>query len=147
MMAWLIFFHLVGATIWTGGHLILATRILPEALRKRDPAILKVFEEPFEKIGIPALLVQTITGLLLAGHYLNHWWYAFRFETPMHTWIAWKLMFLGATILIAAHARIRLITRLKEENLGYLAAHIIVITLLSIAFLVLGTTLRMGGWS
>ena len=56
-------------------------------------------------------------------------------------------MFLGATILIAAHARIRLITRLKEENLGYLAAHIIVITLLSIAFLVLGTTLRMGGWS
>ena len=30
--------HILGATIWAGGHLVLAVTILPEALRQRRAA-------------------------------------------------------------------------------------------------------------
>ncbi len=54
--------HVLGATIWTGGHLVLAFTVLPRALRARDPAILQDFEQGYERIGIPALLVQLPPG-------------------------------------------------------------------------------------
>ena len=47
----LIALHLVGASVWIGGHLVLATTILPRALRNRDPSIILDFEKGFERIG------------------------------------------------------------------------------------------------
>ena len=58
--------HVLAATIWTGGHLVLALAILPGALRERSPAIIEAFERPFEKVGLPALLLQVASGLYLA---------------------------------------------------------------------------------
>ena len=46
----LLIFHLLGAAIWVGGHLILAIGILPEVLKKKDPEILLNFEKKYEKI-------------------------------------------------------------------------------------------------
>jgi uncharacterized membrane protein len=33
----LVILHTLGATVWTGGHLVLAATVLPSALKHRDP--------------------------------------------------------------------------------------------------------------
>ncbi|AIE72714.1 MULTISPECIES: hypothetical protein [unclassified Synechocystis] len=63
MLLLLIIVHVLGATIWTGGHLILALRFLPDALKKKDIAIVEQFEERFETLGLIALAGQIISGL------------------------------------------------------------------------------------
>ena len=68
--------HLFAATIWIGGHLILCIGFLPEALKKKDPSIITNFEMAYEKIGLPALLLLVITGILLSYNYnvrLSDW--------------------------------------------------------------------------
>src|SRR6187551_132556 len=67
----LLLLHILGATVWAGGHLVLALTVLPEALRDRRAATVSAFEQRFEKIGLPALAVQIITGLWLAHHLLG----------------------------------------------------------------------------
>ena len=57
--------HVLGATIWTGGHLVLSTSVLPKALARRSPEVLQEFESGFERVGIPALIVQVLTGIWL----------------------------------------------------------------------------------
>lgn len=66
MYSYILLIHILAATIWTGGHLILSILILPKALRAKDPEILLEFENGFEKIGMPALFLQVATGLWLA---------------------------------------------------------------------------------
>ena len=50
--------HIIGATIWAGGHLVLALSILPDALKKKDASIILDYEKRFEKIGLAALKAQ-----------------------------------------------------------------------------------------
>ena len=68
MYGWVIFLHVLAATVWTGGHLVLATTVLPRALRQRSPQRLLDFEQGYERIGMPALAIQVVTGLWIAGH-------------------------------------------------------------------------------
>jgi putative copper export protein len=63
--------HILGATIWADGHLVLAVTILPNALRQQRAATVSEFEQRFERIGLPALGVQIATGLWLAEHLLG----------------------------------------------------------------------------
>ena len=53
-MKWLILLHVLGATIWVGGHLILSITFLPKTLREKDVMIIKNFEQHFERVGLPA---------------------------------------------------------------------------------------------
>ena len=50
----LLIIHVLGVTLWTGGHLILVLRFLPEALRQKDLDIVRQFEERFEPVGLAA---------------------------------------------------------------------------------------------
>jgi len=52
----LVILHVIGGTIWTGGHLVLSTTVLQKALKLKDKNILLDFEEQYERIGMPALL-------------------------------------------------------------------------------------------
>ena len=52
----LLIIHLLAATIWIGGHLILTTRYLPEAIKTKDLEKLKTFKDKFEPIGMPSLI-------------------------------------------------------------------------------------------
>ena len=63
--------HLLGATVWTGGHLILATVILPRALKHSDVEGIRNFENAYERIGIPALIVQIATHYQLVIPFAN----------------------------------------------------------------------------
>lgn len=69
-MRHLLFLHLLGATVWVGGHLVLLLGVLPRAMRQRDPQPVRQFEQLYERIGIPALLIQIITGFWLASLWL-----------------------------------------------------------------------------
>jgi len=144
MYGLLLFLHLLGATVWTGGHLVLALTILPRALRERSVEELRRFEASFERIGIPALALQIVTGLLLAYRQapdLSRW---FDFGDPIGRLIALKLLLLAATLALAVHARLRVIPRLSERNLTLLAWHVIPVTILAVLLLAVGLSFRTG---
>lgn len=136
--------HILAATIWTGGHLVLAIAILPRVLRERSPAKLLEFESAYERIGIPALVVQVATGLWLAHRMvpeLSRW---LAFGDPVATLVGVKLLLLATTVAFALDARLRLIPRLSEQNLGALAWHVVPVTIVSVLFLVVGVSFRTG---
>lgn len=137
--------HLVGAAIWTGGHIVLATRVLPRALREKKADVVRAFEEPYESIGMPALVVQIVTGLLLAHRLLGAPtnWFA---DTGIARVVQLKLLFLAGTAALAVHAKTRVIPRLTDENLPVLGWHIRAVTVLSILFVLAGASLRLGGF-
>ncbi len=141
----IVMLHLLGASIWVGGHLILSLGILPSALRARDPAPILAFEQRFEKIGIPALIVQILSGLWLAHYWVPQHAQWVRFETPQATLIAVKLGLLALTAVLGLHARLALIPRLTAATLPQLAMHIVAVTLLAVGFVIAGSGIRLGG--
>lgn len=144
MYGFLLFAHVLSATIWTGGHLVLAAVVLPRALRRRDPSVLSEFESAYERLGLPALLIQVGTGLWLAHRLSPHPADWLRLDDPASRGIAAKLILLLLTVLLAADARLRLIPRLSKDNLTALAWHIVPVTILSILFVAAGVGLRAG---
>jgi putative copper export protein len=141
----LLLLHLLGALVWAGGHLVLATTVLPRALRAKRAAILTDFEEGYERLGMPALAVQIVTGLALAYRLLGspaHWFAA----NPLAHLVQWKLACLAGTAGLALHAKARVIPRLRDDNLPLMAWHIAGVTVLSLLFVVAGASLRLGGF-
>jgi putative copper export protein len=137
--------HLLGASVWIGGHLVLCLAVLPRALRARDPEPVRTFEAGFERLGIPALLVQVATGLWLATAWVPDVGSWFRAATPAATLVLVKLGLLAATVALAVDARLRMVPRLDAARLPALAWHIVAVTVISVAFLVCGVGIRTGG--
>lgn len=140
----LLVLHVLGAAVWTGGHLVLTLGFLPGAVRTRDVTALQAFEARFERIGIPALVIQVVTGIELARRYLpaSEW---LTFDGLLSRHVGAKLVLLGLTVGLALHARLRLIPRLDGSNVKALAVHVVLITLVSIGFVVVGIGFRTGG--
>ena len=88
MFRFILILHLLGACIWVGGHLVLLFTILPKALREGDPGAVLRFEHGYERIGIPALLIQAVTGIWLAARYVPGIWPAFTFDDPLRSAVA-----------------------------------------------------------
>ena len=145
MYAIALFLHVLGATAWTGGHLVLALTVLPRALRQRSPQVLLDFEQGYERVGMPALVVQIVTGLWMAHALVPDVARWFAPDTPVARAIALKLALLLYTALIAAHARLRVIPRLSAATLPLMAWHVAAVTLLSVAFVAVGVSIRFGG--
>lgn len=145
MYKYVLLLHVLGATIWTGGHLVLAVRILPRALRLRSAGILLDFEKQFEPIGMTALIVQVLTGLWLSSRLV-----------PLRMWLVWnnhasqlisiKLGLLAMTIGLALIARFRVIPRLHDENVASMGWLISLVTLISVLLATAGVGIRTGGW-
>lgn len=143
MLKWLVIFHVLGATIWIGGHLLLCVRYLPEALKNKDPEIIKAFEKKYEIIGLPSLLIQVVTGIWMAisVYHVN----LFGFANPIETAVSIKLILLVVIILLALEVRLIILPRITKENLWWLASHIVAVTFVSVLFLYYGVTIRLGG--
>lgn len=136
--------HLLGATVWTGGHLVLCLSVLPSALRMRDASPVQRFEAAYERIGLPALVVQVATGLGLAWTLLpdaQAWWFG---DSPVARLVRIKLVLLAATVALALHARLRLVPHLDGARLPALGLHIVAVTVLAVLFVVAGLGLRAG---
>lgn len=137
--------HILGASVWTGGHLVLSLTILPRALRQREPDVVRNFEEGYERIGLPSLAIQVVTGLWLAHRLMPRWADWLSFTTIASTHVALKLFLLVLTVALAMHARLRIIPRLNERTLPMLAGHVIAVTVLAVLFVLLGVGFRTGG--
>jgi putative copper export protein len=146
MYALLVSLHVLGATVWTGGHLVLALGVLPRALRARDPDRLREFERIYEPIGLSALAVQIVTGLALAHRYLPDVWRWVIVDSFISAHVLVKILLLGATVAVAAHARLRVIPRLGANNLWAMAWHIIAVTVMAVLLVLVGVGLRTGGF-
>jgi putative copper export protein len=142
----LIVLHVLGATVWTGGHLVLTLTVLPRALKQRDPKIIADFEHGFEKLGIPALVIQIVTGLWLAYIRLAPEGDWFAFDRFPNNHILIKLVLLGLTLALAVHARTRVLPGLDAQRLNALAWHIVPVTILAVLLAVFGAGIRMGGY-
>ena len=140
--------HLIAATIWVGGHLVLAIGFLPRALKRKDFCYIGNFEKTYEPIGMPSLAVLVITGILMAYDYnagLSSW---FSFATPIERVVSLKLSCLLTSICFAVSAQTRVLPKLRKGQLNKLpemAVHIICVTLIGVVMVILGSLVRIGG--
>ena len=140
-MKWLILLHVLGAAIWVGGHLILSLGFLPQALKQRDISIILNFEKHYEKIGMPALLLQVVTGVSMALIYVPFSSWA-SLATPHHFYLWIKLGLLVTTLVLGVHARLFIIPRLTADKLSLLALHVILVTIVGVALVITGLSFR-----
>ena len=144
MYGLILFLHILGATIWTGGHIVLSVVVLPGVLRDRAPDRLLRFESAFEKIGMPALLVQVVTGVLLAKRLIPDFAGWFDFSNPVAHVVVTKLTLLAITVALALDARFRVLPKFDETRLTDMAWHIVPVTVLSVLFVAAGVSFRTG---
>lgn len=137
--------HVIAATIWTGGHIVLFFAVLLPALKHRDHTRITAFEEHFEKVGIPALLTLVITGVWMAYRQQGDIAQWFTFSSAISRTVSEKLSLLLITVLLALHARLGIIPKLSEKNLNSLAIHITCVTVIAILFALTGVLHRFGG--
>ena len=140
----MLFFHILGATIWTGGHIVLALIILPKALTESSTKILLDFESVYERIGMPALIMQIITGFYLALNIESNVLTWFDFDNKVTNVILIKLTLLTMTACLAINARFRVIPNLSKSNLALMGWHIRAVTIISILFVFVGVSFRTG---
>lgn len=136
--------HIISACIWVGGHLYLAVSVLPRVLQQQDVAGLLAFEQSFERLGMGALMVQVVTGLWLGYRMLPEWSLWWSGYNKLSQLLMFKLLWLGLTVLVAAHAQLRVIPKLSAQTLPLMAVHVLVITLLSLLFVFTGVGFRFG---
>lgn len=92
MLNYILILHLLGATVWTGGHLILTLVVLPKALLSQNIDGLRQFEQLFERIGMPALVLQIITGFWMAYQLLPNIAAWFKLDNDFSILISLKLI-------------------------------------------------------
>jgi|GEM_PF-3009211 uncharacterized membrane protein len=83
----LVILHTMGATVWTGGHLVLAVTVLPITLKNHDLERIHQFEEHFEGFGLASLLLQVITWLWLSWIYFPGFQNFLAFDSYLSTYI------------------------------------------------------------
>jgi putative copper export protein len=141
----LLIIHLVCATIWVGGHLFLAIRVLPKALREKDVAGLKSFKDKFEPLGMPSLIFLVVTGIWMAYDYnaiLSTW---FSFSNNIEKMISIKLLLLLLTVVLAVLADRIIFPKLNQNNLNIAAIPMLLVTAIGVIMLILGSFVRYGG--
>ena len=141
MLKWLILVHVLGAAVWVGGHLVLSIGFLPRALKRKDLTIIMNFEQHFERVGIPALLIQIVSGIWMVLLYvpMQDW---LSLATVHHRLLWIKLSLLLGTIGLAVYVRFFIFPRLTNERMPMLALHIILVTIVAVAFVVTGLSFR-----
>lgn len=144
----LIILHLLGASTWIGGHVVLLGVVLPRALRERSASGILEFERGYGRIGLAALGMQTVTGLWLATRWLggpDGWRTLFSSPTPIGHLVLTKLGLLAVNVSLAAHVFHRVLPHMAGDNLRPFAIHAWIVTLVSVAMLIVGASFRSGG--
>jgi hypothetical protein len=106
--------------------------------KKKD---LVLINPSFEKIGIPALLIQVLTGVFLSMNHIQ-WNHLFSTHDRTSMLVITKLILLAVTVLLAAHARLKLIPKLNKKTLPLLGLHIVAVTVTGILFVIAGLSFR-----
>jgi len=137
--------HVLGATVWIGGHIVLVAVVLPKAMRSDEPGRILEFERGYGRLGLGALVVQLGTGLWLADRWVGDWSAIFSEPTPAAHLVLSKLLILTITVGIAGYAYHRVLPRVERTGLRAFAVLSGVTTALAVLLLVLGVGIRTGG--
>ena len=144
----LLIIHLLSATVWVGGHLILVFGHLPQALKEKNVIIILNYEKKYEPVGMTSLILLVVTGILMAYNYgvgIEYW---FQFATPIEKVVSAKLLLLLLTVAFALSAQLRVIPKLKNNpnKLPEMAFHILSVTTIGVLMLIFGSFIRYGGF-
>mgnify|MGYP003607727233 FL=1 len=144
----LLIIHLVSATIWVGGHLLLCFAYLPKALKDKNQHIILDYETKYEPVGMPALALLVITGIMMAYKYGVTTEYWFEFATPIEKVVSSKLVLLLLTVAFALSAQFRVLPKLKTDanKLPEMTFHIISVTIIGVLMVIFGSFIRFGGF-
>lgn len=143
----LLIVHLLCASIWVGGHLLLVFGHLSKALKEKNQNIILDYERKYEPVGMTALVLLVITGIMMAYKYGVSIEYWFQFSTPIEKVVSTKLLLLLLTVIFALSAQFRVLPKLKNnaDKLPEMAFHILSVTFIGVMMLVLGSFVRFGG--
>ncbi|MBF4471009.1 CopD family protein [Flavobacterium sp. HJJ] len=143
----LLIIHLICASIWVGGHLLLVFGHLPKALKEKNQNIILDYERKYEPVGMTSLVLLVTTGIMMAYKYGVSIEYWFQFATPIEKVVSTKLLLLFLTVLFALSAQFRVLPKLKTDSrkLPEMTFHILSVTLIGVVMLILGSFVRFGG--
>lgn len=141
----LLILHILGASIWIGGMLILTIGILPRAKKAKNSSIIKNFESSFHILGMVALTIQLLTGFRLAMIYAGGMKHLFDFaNNHAAVLFAWKLVLIILTMLCFVMFKKKKLSNLTDDNISSLSLVIWVLTLLALGLMVLGLGFSRG---
>ena len=137
--------HLLAATIWVGGHLILLLRYVPKAIKTKSLEELSMFRKNFEPVGMPSLFVLIVTGIIMAYDYnvtIEKW---FLFENAIEKIVSIKLILLFISLTLA-FITIKFVLPSIDKLSPFLLYFIIfLVTIIAVTMLILGSLVRVGG--
>lgn len=138
----------MSATVWIGGHLLLTFGYLPQALKEKNQNIILNYEKKYEPVGMPALVLLVVTGVMMAYKYGVSIEYWFHFSTSIEKVVSSKLLLLLLTVLFALSAQFRVLPKLKNnpDKLPEMTVHILSVTIIGVLMLIFGSFIRFGGF-
>lgn len=140
----LVVLHLLAACVWLGGHVLLASVLKQGVLDGRNPDTIYRIESLYDRVGVPALVVQLFTGLFLAYLHVPDVGQWLAFDGPMGRLIGLKLFLQALALGIALDLRVRRFARVGSSGLSSLRWHVALIVLFSAASVFVGASFRIG---
>ncbi len=137
--------HLLAATIWVGGHLILLLRYVPKAIKTKSLEELSMFRKNFEPVGMPSLFVLIVTGIIMAYDYnvtIEKW---FLFENAIEKIVSIKLILLFISLTLAFITIKFVLPSIDKLSPFILYFIIFLVTIIAVTMLILGSLVRVGG--
>lgn len=137
--------HLLAATIWVGGHLLLLLRYVPKAIKSKSIEELSAFRKNFEPVGMPSLFILIITGILMAYDYNITFEKWFLFENSIEKIISVKLILLLISLTLAFITFKFVLPSINKISPFLLYFIIFLVTTIAVSMLILGSLVRVGG--
>lgn len=137
--------HLLAATIWVGGHLLLLLRYVPKAIKSKSIEELSAFRKNFEPVGMPSLFILIITGILMAYDYNITFEKWFLFENSIEKIISVKLILLLISLTLAFITFKFVLLSINKISPFLLYFIIFLVTTIAVFMLILGSLVRVGG--
>ena len=137
--------HLLAATIWVGGHLILLLLYVPKAIKTKSLEELSIFRKNFEPVGMPSLFILIITGILMAYDYNITFEKWFLFENSIEKIVSIKLILLLISLTLAFITIKFVLPSINKISPFILYFIIFLVTTIAVTMLVLGSLVRIGG--
>lgn len=143
-------FHVIGASVWFGGLMVLSCSILPRAKRAGDPGALANYLRHFLRVGYPALVVQVLTGPMMATRLIPKMsdWFAWENGTQDH--IGSKIIMYPIIVIVAVQMQRKVLPRLEAGDgaaIKSAAKYGHSLTFLSFLMLLTGISLHTYGFS
>lgn len=140
----LLIVHLLAASVWIGVYAMLVLGLLPEIWRRREAAPMRAWLQRFGRISVAALLVASLSGLLLAWHWLPDTTLWFNTELPLAQTILAKLGWMLLSLLLMIYLYARVLPVPGNERFGRMLSLVLAQLLLAVMLTVAGSAFRFG---